>query len=699
MTAWIVLLVQAIDPGLIYSTYLGGRGMENMATQVDFKAAAIGVNAQGYVYLTGNTTSTDFPSRQNNNSDPDVFVVKLDASGSRLVYATILGGSGIDRGFGIAVDGAGNAYVTGRTQSPDFPTRRPLQAALRGNEDGFVAKLGPDGSLIYSTYLGGNSADDGFAIAVGADGSAYITGETQSFDFPVVNATQPRSGGGRYESWVARLAPDGASLEWSTYLGGAGEDDVYGIALDSSGNVHVVGHTNSRAFPLTNPSQSAYGGGDWDGFVVKYSPTGARLYSTFFGGSGMDIVLGVAIDPSGRAWITGITDSPNLAGSAPSDSDAFLARLDPTGAVGFSKLFGGNGVDAAFAVAVDSAGNVWVTGATDSDDLPVTPGAFQPALRGRINGFLVKLDSSGRQVSFATYYGGSSEDLSFGLAVDPAGHAFITGATSSRDLPVTPGAFQTAYGGGPTDGFVARIGEAGARLVTASAASFAREAPLAAESIVSSFGDGLASDTSAAVSVPLPTILAGTSVRVTDSGGTDRLAPLFFVSPRQINYLIPAGTAQGNATVTVLNGDRVAAAGTLRIEHVAPGLFTANADGRGVAAAVALRISASGAQTTAAVFQCPAPGSCTALPIDLGAESDQVVLLLFGTGIRGFRSAVTARIGGVEAPVLGAAAQAEFAGLDQVNVRLLRSLGGRGEVDLVLAVDGVPANTVRLSVR
>jgi len=239
-------------------------------------------------------------------------------------------------------------------------------------------------------------------------------------------------------------------------------------------------------------------------------------------------------------------------------------------------------------------------------------------------------------------------------------------------------------------------------LASLPAASFASGAAFAPESIASAFGRGLASATQSAPSLPLPTSLAGTTVRVRDSARVDRLAPLFFVSPGQINYLVPAGTSSGLAEVTVTSRDQVVAFGTLRVEPVAPALFSANADGRGVAAAVALRFGADGAQTALPVFQCgAAPGSCAPAPLDLGAETDQAILILFGTGIRGRTgpAAVRAAIGGVAADVLYAGPQGDFAGLDQVNLPIPRVLAGRGEVDVLLVVDGRSANPVRVRVQ
>jgi uncharacterized protein (TIGR03437 family) len=242
-------------------------------------------------------------------------------------------------------------------------------------------------------------------------------------------------------------------------------------------------------------------------------------------------------------------------------------------------------------------------------------------------------------------------------------------------------------------------------VVNVSAASFARE-ELASEAIIAAFGEGLATSTQVATSLPLPTQLAGTTVSVRDSAGMERLAQLFFVSPEQVNYWMPPGTAPGPATVTVTNGDDEASLETLQVANVSPGLFTANANGQGVAAAVALRVRADGTQSFEPVARFDAAQNrFVSAPIDLGpdmgANSDQVFLLLFGTGWR-FRSAPSAAtcvIGGLNSEVLFAGAQGDFVGLDQMNIRLARALIGRGEVDLVVTADGRVANTVRLNIK
>lgn len=238
-------------------------------------------------------------------------------------------------------------------------------------------------------------------------------------------------------------------------------------------------------------------------------------------------------------------------------------------------------------------------------------------------------------------------------------------------------------------------------LASVSAASYTGSR-LASESIVAAFGSGLATTTQVATTLPLPTSLAGTSVKVKDSANVERLAPLFFVAPAQINYLIPPETATGTATATLTGGDGATAIGTMQIAAVAPGLFSANANGQGVAAAITFRIKAGGAQSFEPVAQFDtAQNRFVPLPIDLGADTDQVFLILFGTGIRGRSalSAVTANIGGTSSEALFAGPQGDFVGVDQVNLRLSRSLIGRGEVEITLTMDGQPANLVRINVR
>ncbi len=322
-----------IDPVLVYSTYLGG-------SDGDY-GFGIAVDSQGNAYVTGETSSTNFPIQNAYQGTfaglyNDVFVTKLSPSGS-LVYSTYLGGSGqYDFSYGIAVDSSGNAYVTGSTWSTDFPTtQNGFQTTYGGGyNDAFVTKLSPEGnSLVYSTYLGGSGMDVGHSIAVDSSGNAYVTGYTDSTNFPTQNAYQGSNRGDR-DAFVTKLNPQGNSLVYSTYLGGSGMDVGNGIAVDSSGNAYVTGKTESTDFPTQNAYQGRYGGGTYDAFVTKLSPEGNSLvYSTYLGGSGEDRGYGIAVDSQGNAYVTGETASANFPtqnayqGSNGGNGDAFVTKL------------------------------------------------------------------------------------------------------------------------------------------------------------------------------------------------------------------------------------------------------------------------------------------------------------------------------------------------------------------------------------
>jgi uncharacterized protein (TIGR03437 family) len=333
--------------------------------------------------------------------------------------------------------------------------------------------------------------------------------------------------------------------------------------------------------------------------------------------------------------------------------------------------------------------------------------ALQSTQGGRCDLFVTKFTAAGSAVVYSTYLGGSDTDGLYvgGMAVDAMGSAFVVGLTRSKDFP-TNGAFQPSPASnlaGSLDAIVVKITAISSTSVTSvSAASFA-SAPVAPESIVAAFGTDLATATLAADVTPLPTELAATTVRIRDSAGMEVLAPLFFVSNAQVNYLIPGGAATGAATVNVTAGDGFVSSGTIQIAPVAPGLFAANANGKGPAAAVALRMKADGTQVYEPVVQFDAVQQrFVSVPIDLGPATEQVYLILFGTGLR-FRSSlmsVTATLGGTSMLVPFAGPQGDFVGLDQVNVGPLpRSLAGRGEVDVALTVDGEVANIVKINIR
>jgi len=396
-----------------------------------------------------------------------------------LLYSTYLGGNAADLATGVALDSAGNAYVTGSTLSTNFPTAptttpTPLQKAGAGDADVFVSKLNPTGStLVYSTYLGGIGFDKGTGIAVDASGNAYVTGYTNSSNFPTTTGSAQTAYGGSGDAFVAKLKPDGSALVYSTYLGGSGADFGLGIALDSSGEAYVTGSTQSTNFP-TAPSPGALqtaNHGVSDAFVAKVKADGSGLvYSTYLGGSGADSAQGIAVDSSGAAYVTGYTYSPDFptaptgsaiqaqcggfsSGPPPScaSADVFVAKLSAAGsALVYSTYLGGSGTDRGFAIAVDSLGSAYVTGDSDSTDYPATVGALQGINAGKADAFVAKLNPTGTTpLVYFTFLGGSDIEQGTGIAVDSATppNAYVTGSTTSTNFP-TFDPLQPSLGGG-----------------------------------------------------------------------------------------------------------------------------------------------------------------------------------------------------------------------------------------------------------
>ncbi len=454
-----------IDPVLSYSTYLGG-------SQHD-PATGIAVDGAGAAYVTGVTESADFPTTtgvldRSLGGSADVFVAKLDPTGSTLVYATYLGGSAEDGGTSgwaadIAVDAAGNAYVTATTESDDFPTVNPFQATRGVRRDAFVTKIDPSGSaLLYSTYLGGSSQDNGRQIAVDAAGSACVAGTAHSDDFPIANALQATMNG-NWDGFVAKLSPAGSSLLFSTYLGGSGPDTITGLALDGAGNIQLAGLTASINLPTT-AGAIQLNQPDLDAFATKLNAAGtAFIYSTYLGGSGVEQGYGVAADAAGNAWVVGQTNSPNyptvnaLQPALAGGNDAFVTKINPTGtALAYSTYLGGSDSELAFHVAADAGGSAWIAGATSSANFPLVD-PLQPTIgsAGVDDGFLARLNPAGSALTFSTYLGGSAGDELHALALDAAGAAYLGGLTGSTDFPVVNPA--QPGNGGMLDAVVAKI--------------------------------------------------------------------------------------------------------------------------------------------------------------------------------------------------------------------------------------------------
>jgi RTX calcium-binding nonapeptide repeat (4 copies)/Beta-propeller repeat len=436
-----------IDPVVLaYSTYLGGDGFDG--------AAGVTVDGSGAAYVVGSTSSSDFNlvnSIEGDSNDSDIFVSKLTPSGNALAYSTYLGGNQFDQAGGIAVDPAGSAYITGTTNSTDFNIKNPLPlgGVLAGglNQDVFVSKLTPQGNdLVYSTYLGGANNDVAHAIAVDPSGAAYVTGVATGdlADFPLVNQIQTNQPSN--DAFVSKLVPAGTSLAYSTYLGGNGDEEASGIAVDPSGAAYVTGVTSSTTsapnpFPLVNAFEGDPGDGQSDAFVSKLVPAGTSLaYSTFLGGDAFDLGSAIAVDGGGAAYVTGSTASTDFPSSGPiqanqPDTDAFVTKLLPTGnALGYSTYLGGDAIDMGQGIAVTPSGAAHVTGTTESTNFPTVSPLPGGTDHSGDDPFVSQLTSSGGGLGFSTLLGGSGDDTAAGIAADPSGADYVVGLTSSTDF-------------------------------------------------------------------------------------------------------------------------------------------------------------------------------------------------------------------------------------------------------------------------
>jgi len=468
-----------IDPVLVYSTFLGGSGLD--------QGNGIAVDGAGYAYITGQTNSTSFPGVNGSSLQPangggflDVFVTKLNPAGTAIVYSTFLGGSDYDTGSGIAVDGAGNAYVTGLTYSSTFPVSlSSIQPSIAAAPDAFVTKINPTGTaIVYSTFLGSDGGDDGLAIAVDGAGNAYITGDTTSPTFPGVSSGSiqpaPGDGLGAYDGFVTKINATGTAIVYSTFLGGNTNDFGNGIAVDGDGNAYIAGGTSSTNFPgVSGSSIQPALDGPGDAFVTKINAAGtAIVYSTYLGGSGVDDGFGIAVDGAGNAYVAGSTASTTFPGvnagsiqpaNGGGSSDAFVTEINSAGtAIVYSTFLGGSLEDQAKGIAVDGAGDVYVTGQTASTTFPGVDGsALQSANGGGSHdAFVTKVNPAGTAILYSTFLGGSGNDGGLGIAVDSAGSAYVTGNTDSTAFPgVNGGSLQPATGGGSSDGFVTKISD------------------------------------------------------------------------------------------------------------------------------------------------------------------------------------------------------------------------------------------------
>jgi PKD repeat protein len=455
-----------IDPGLNYSTYLGG-------SQTDV-AFGITVDEYGYTYITGFTGSLDFPTTPGaydttpNLGGNDVFITKLSPLGGALIYSTYLGGSGEDyytMGEGlmdIVLNADGSVSIIGETASADFPTTpSAYDTTYNGDYDVFIAKLSSSGdSLLYSTYFGGSDYEDGVCLVKDTSGNLYITGTTDSNDFPTTpDAYDSTFNGGFDDCFVAKFSSSYSTLIYSTFLGGTSRDIGMRLAVDSDGNVTVVGWTYSSDFPTTPDAYDTTYGGGCDGFVTKFSSSGDALtYSTYLGGAGGDLIYDIKLDTNGASYVTGMTfsdDFPTTPGAYDTthnggDYDIFVSKLSPSGdTILYSTYLGG--IDLEWTcpkITIESDGAMVITGSTRSDDFPTTPDAYDTTHNGDFDMFVTKLSPTGDTLLYSTYIGGIWQDYAYDSVENEDGYIYITGYTESSNFPTTPGAYDTTYNGG-----------------------------------------------------------------------------------------------------------------------------------------------------------------------------------------------------------------------------------------------------------
>lgn len=456
---------------LVFSTFLGGQEWD--------EATGVATDASGNSYFTGFTESEDYPrvgeATRGHAAIVDAFVTKVAPDRSRVVWSTQLGGVDLDMANALTLDESGNVYVVGRTGSPDFPAIRAFRSGLTGRgctgvpcHDAFVAKLAPDGRLLWSTYFGGTGNEEAVGVAVDHAHAVYVAGLTDSKDLPVRSALQGKFQSScegdlpcPYDGFVAKLTADGDGLVYSTYLGGEASDIARGIAVDAAGSAYVVGSTASPDFPLVRAFDGSLHGracGPPPGepcrsaFLTKLSPSGASAsYSTFLGGREHDDGFGVAVDGSNRPYVSGSTQSSDFPTRAPLQprlgnhacfseqplelcDDGFLTAFESSGrALRYSTYLSGRAEDQALTVDASPAGDVLVAGRTDSTDFRVTRNAAQRRFGGYIDGFAMRLRPAG-SVVWSTFLGGSDADRATGISFGHSGSAHITGRTLSHDF-------------------------------------------------------------------------------------------------------------------------------------------------------------------------------------------------------------------------------------------------------------------------
>lgn len=456
----------SIQASVPWSTYHGG-------TDDDW-GQSVAIDASGNVYITGTTYSTGMATSGAHQTtfggSYDVFISKFNSSGVRQ-WTTYYGGSGLENGTGIALDVNGNIYIVGNTTSTSgIATSGSFQTNIVGSSDAFIVKFNSSGVRQWATYYGGNgSSGESFnGISIDANGSIIVSGLTSSTSgIASSGAYQTTYGGGSYDIFFARFNSSGVR-QWATYYGSSGFDGAYAISNDATGNIFVSCITNSTSGVASSGAyQTTYGGGNNDILIIKFDSNGARQWGTYYGGTGDDEAYGIAIDTIGNILITGGTGtSSNMTSTGAhqtsygGNGDAFVLKFNTNGTRLWATYFGGAQLEYGFGIATQLNGDFYITGQTYSSSGIATSGVYQTTFKGVSDAFVAKFNSSGVR-QWSTYYGDTANDIGYGIVTDGSGNTFIAGLTASPIGVTTSGAFQTTYGGGGSDAFIAAFTNSG----------------------------------------------------------------------------------------------------------------------------------------------------------------------------------------------------------------------------------------------
>ena len=467
-----------IDPTLVYSTFMGGSGADQItAAQLD---------SAGHLYIAGSTFTNDLVATTNtyqtaNFGMADIFVAIIDTTpgnGFPILYFSYVGGTGTDIPLAMVLDSSHNIYLTGTTNSTDFPTAGSAIATAGGGSNimsGFVLELNPGlssstSSLVYSTYLGGTTGNQSAnGIALDSGGNIYVIGSTKATDFPVTASAYQSALAGLQDAFLCKISPTSSTPVYSTYLGGELEDDGRGIALASNGQVYFAVNTNSTQFPLAGVAYASSLAGNYDIIIgamdMTQSGSGSLVYATYFGGSDNDIARKLALDANGNLLLTGYTLSSDfpvtqdaLQPAYGGNGDAFVLVVNPKNPAFllYSSYLGGADGEVGNDIAADNSGFLYVTGYTLSPNFPTTVDAPQPAWGKGIDIFVTKLQrgvAGPAGLKWSTYIGSGVANSGLALVVGLDGTVYVAGYAGSR-FPATSGATQGAFDGGYSDGFI-----------------------------------------------------------------------------------------------------------------------------------------------------------------------------------------------------------------------------------------------------